>query len=710
MPKLNNEELKSLYDKAESADKALFAEMRSNLLLIAGEHYSKNARRNFVTKLRNAENLSEDQKLRLTKNHIQKIAGTYVNNIISGSPNVTIVPDIDTEIQDQKAAELNLAVWRDATQKYKLKAKIRNFAENFIGIGEVCLKISWDPMGGKRTGFEPLMRKLEFPYQDEQGQFIEEEPVLDEQGQPKPDKTKPVFEGGFEFHTVYGFNLMRSPDAQSMDESPYLIERKMVDYSMLKKKYENDPIKMKYIEKSNEETFMVFDGSRNEYRTDSNQTLITEHYYRPSIVYPEGYYYIRTKEGILEEGELPYGIFPYVYKEFDAIPTSPRGRSKIRQARPYQIEINRCASAIATHQVTLGDDKLVTNTSGKIEHGGFLPGVRLVKVPGGASLTHLPGRSGDQYLPYMQSQIAELYQVLGIMEQSIDKEMNADPYVLLFQNIKQKKVFNTYIEKFEEFLVDTCELYLKLARHYLPDEMLIPAIGKREQVNIAEFRSMEALGYKIKIEPMNDNIETMFGKQLALNHTLQYVGGQLGQEQIGSLLKNSPFGNADETFDDLTIDYENVKNDMLALERGEYAPANQYDNHVYVIKKLAHRMKLSDFRFLDPQIQEMFQAKIKEHEEAEANNQRQLQLAQAGQIPTDGYMVKVDFYVSTDDGKTKRAVLPYSAVSWLLEKLEAQGANQQNLESMQDGALAELSEKVGNPDQATNGQSDPNQG
>lgn len=700
MAKKSIEELNHLYTKAEQVDKGLFSEMRSNLLLIAGEHYSKNTKRDFITKLRNTEGVQDDVKLRLTKNHIQKISGLYVNNIITNSPNVTIVPDIETEMQDQKAAELNLAVWKDACQKYKLKQKIRNLAEDFVGIGEMCMKLYWDPNAGKRVGFEPQMRELEFPLQDPQtGELITQEPVLDMQGQPVPDKSKPVYEGGFQFHRVYGFNLLRCPDAQSMDDSPYIIERKMVDYKTLKKRYAGDPEKVKLIEKDNEETFMVFDGARNSYRTESNQVLVKEFYYKPSIVYPEGYFYITTKEGILEEGPLPYGIFPYVYKEFDSIPTSPRGRSKIKQARPYQIEINRCASAIATHQVTLGDDKLVTNTSGKIEHGGFLPGVRLVKVPGGASLTHLPGRSGEQYLGYMQQQISELYEVMGIMEHSLDKEMNADPYVLLFQNVKQKKVFSTYIEKFEEFLVDLCELYLKLARHYLPDDMLIPAIGKREAVNIAEFRSMEPLGYKIKIEPQSDNIETQFGKQLALNHTLQYVGGQLGPDQIGSLLKNAPFGNTDETLDDLTIDYENAKNDMLALERGEFVEAKPYDNHTYIIKKLAHRMKQSDFRFLDPQIQEMYQVKIQQHQQLEADNQRQIQLANQGNVPTDGYMVKVDFYVTDGDGKTKRAQLPYSSVQWLIEKLEQQGATQSDLENMQQGALAELASMVGSPDQ-----------
>ena len=59
------------------------------------------------------------------------------------------------------------------------------------------------------------------------------------------------------------------------------------------------------------------------------------------------------------------------------------------------------------------------------------------------------------------------------------------------------------------------------------------------------------------------------GKVLGMNHTLQYVGQQLTREDIGRMMRAHPYMNMEESFDDFTIDYDNAKNDILALERGE---------------------------------------------------------------------------------------------------------------------------------------------
>src|SRR3954469_10760630 len=100
------EELNQLYSESETCDKEIFAEQRSNLLLIAGEHYNKR-KNEFYRRIRDNKELSEEQKLRLTKNHIQKIIKTYVNNVISAAPGVGFEPKNDNELQDQKAAELH---------------------------------------------------------------------------------------------------------------------------------------------------------------------------------------------------------------------------------------------------------------------------------------------------------------------------------------------------------------------------------------------------------------------------------------------------------------------------------------------------------------------------------------------------------------------------------------------------------------------------
>lgn len=670
-------DLNQLYTEADSTDQELFAEERSNILLVSGDHYTKKGSK-FWNRIRDNRELSEQQKLRLTKNHIQRIIKSYENNILSHSPSVAVVPANENELQDQKAAELNQSVWLDAKHKHKIKQKTREWCSDFVQIGEVALKLFWDPNAGNLKGFEAQMdENLGVPMTDENGQLIPSE--------------NPVFSGDFVFERIYGFNLLRPPEAKSFQEARFLINRKMVNMEDLKAKCAGDEDKLKMIQEDRDKTFMIFTGNEGGYGMAKGMTMLREYYFRPCIEYSKGYYYITTESGILWEGELPFGIFPILVTTFDEIPTTPRGRSVIKQLRPYQAEVNRAASKMAEHQITLGDDKILLSNGAKVTQSATLPGVRAITYTG-LPPTILAGRDGSQYLAYMQSQIQEMYDVSLVAFEGEEKDSGQlDPYTLLFRSLKEKKKFSLYSDKFEQFLVDVCQTFLELARNYLPDDALIQAIGRREFVNIQEFRQNK-MGYKIKIEPKTDDIDTQMGRQLVLNHIMQFVGPQLGKEDIGKLMRNMPFGNIDESFSDLTIDYDNAINDILALDRGEMPMFHPTDNHSYVAKRLAHRMKKRDFDFLTPQIKQNYENLKQQHEQADVEQQKVIQAAKADYIPTGGYMVTLDFYVPDpkDPTSTRRARLPYESVQWLMQRIEQQGGSLQQLEGMEQSVRADV--------------------
>ena len=118
---------------------------------------------------------------------------------------------------------------------------------------------------------------------------------------------------------------------------------------------------------------------------------------------------------------------------------------------------------------------------------------------------------------------AELYQIAGIAQDS-EMKPGTDPWQSLWNSIKDKKKFSLYGEKFERFLSKVCETYLELAKAYFDENMLIPAIGRAEYINIPEFKTQDPLFTRIKLEPMSEDINSMMGKTLQLNHFLQYAG------------------------------------------------------------------------------------------------------------------------------------------------------------------------------------------
>lgn len=682
------EDLEKLYREAEEVDQEVFAEQRTNIMLVSGEHYSKKNSK-FWNRIRDTKELNTEQKLRLTKNHIQKISKIYINNIVMYAPDVKVTPRNETELQDQKNAELNQSVWADAKNKHKLRKKINTWAKDFFDMGEVAVKIFFDPNAGEFVGWEQEV--------DEMGQ-----PAFDETGEPV--KGKPKFSGDFVFERVLGFNLLRAAEAKTMDESPYLIVRKMVNLEDMKRQFSEDDDRQKMLQDSMDETYMVFDGVQGGYKQSKNELLLKEYYYRPCMEYPRGYYYITTTHGILYEGELPFGIFPIVYTGFDEVQTTPRHRSLIKQLRPYQAEINRAGSKIAEHQITLGDDKLILQQGSKISQAGTAPGVRALTVAGGEPKI-LPGRDGSQYVPYVSGQIDEMYVVANVMEDSQEEQANLDPYTLLYRSVRNRKKFGLYSEKFGQFLVEVAETFLDLARYYYDESRLILAVGRSERVNIAEFKNSNKLCYSIEIEQSSEDIDTMLGKQLVMNQTLQYVGSNLDREDIGKILKNMPFANVDQSFNDMTLDYDNATNDILALDRGERPPIVPHDNHSYYLKKLTNRMRQSDFRYLSPQIQQTYQMYIQEHQKMLAELEQKAQAAKDGFIPSGGYLVACDFYTEKpgDPTKTQRVRLPSESISWLLDRLKSQGSDMQQLNSLSLANQAAIGSMMGQTQQPLGG-------
>lgn len=676
MKPMKIDELNKLHDDAKSVDKEILSEMRSNILLISGEHYSR--RLNELWQRNRVNGMTQDPyQLRITKNWLHRAHRIYVNAIMSQAPGVTISPRNQTELQDQKSAELNKAVWEDAKHKYKLNALIRDLCGDFCGIGECAVKVFFDPTKGKLKGYESTV--------DELGN-----PVVDEMGQPIPDTSRPVFSGEFVFERLFGQNIFRDPSCMQMKDARWIGIEKLESSKVLKERYKDQEEKLKYITESNED-FLVFDSMKSGYGREKDQTLLLEYYYKPCLEYPEGYFYIATKAGILEEGPLPAGIFPIAWKGFDEHPTKARATSIVKVARPWQAEINRASSQVALHGITIAEDKILYQAGTKVSQGSLLPGVRGITYQG-TPPTILPGRNGEQFYEYIALNEQEMGRALMIDLVDQEKSTNLDPMAMLFRSMNQTQKFSFYADKFGEMLVDMAEKFLDLAKFYLEGDELIAAIGRAEVINIAEFKTTTPLSHLIQVEDQIETIETKLGKTLVLNHIMQYVGTNLERDDIGKLITQFPFANWQEAFGDFTINERNVKNDFLAIERGEAPKVSPSDESSYVLKQVSKRKKERDFGLLAPEIQNMYSQYEQYHLEKQAQEAASLKAAQSEFIPTGGAMVAADMYVPDSDPNKapKRVRLPYEALDWLLKQLQQQGMTQDAMQQMNTAQQSEV--------------------
>ena len=661
-------ELQELYDNGLRADKEIFAEMKSNILLVAGEHYNKKRLATWQ-RIRTSRGVAEQQKLRLTKNHIYRVANAYTENLLSMSPDVLFSPTQDVETQDRKAAEQHQSVWETAKEKYSYEELREEWGSDAIELGETHVGIFYDTSVGPVIGYEPVM--------GEDGQ----EQMDMQTGAPVEDKSKPMRMGEFVFEEIHAFDLIRDANSRNIKKSPWLCHQKMVDVDVLQEMFPEYADKIKG---SVDSTMVVFDAESSSYRLAGDQCLVKEFYFRPSLRYAKGYFYILIGENEVDKGLLPAGVFPIVSQVYWRIKTSARGRSMvIKTARPYQAEINRTASKIAEHQITLGDDKVFTSSGSSVQAGLTLPGIRQFSYTG-AEPHFVEGRTGAQYLDYLNHQIDEMYMALDLDDVKQDKEGDAaiDPMLLLFKQASKRKKMGRLVRKFESFNVEVAKTFTLLAKHHLPDAAFVEMAGRNEAVNVEEYRNTDPLCYRVKTEPRTDDIESRFGKQMVLQHLVQYYGAQLDKEDVGLIVQEMEFGNVGHVFKKYTQKFKLVDNVKLALDRGEVAPLGPFDDNEFIANELANRVREPDFATLAPEIQRNYAITIQMHEEAASDKLVRVKQLEQQFIPIDGPLVKVDYYVeSAEGGKPERAMAPLSSLIWLLNALETQGTAVEKLKA-----------------------------
>jgi len=675
--------LNSLYDEGEQADKSLFTEQRSNWLLYIGNHFNKQASslHNFI---RGFKQTSEKKGLRLVKNHLGSICDKLMAyTVINHNPDVVVEPKNKTEVQDRKAADIANSVYKHIKKANNFEEMKADLAADFVVAGEIITYTSFNPEKGEFLGMQPTEV-------DELGQVLKE---------------APKFSGEVEIKRLESFNVFRDPTAKRWEDCKWIGHREMVALKDLKAQFGDNPEAIEKLTESADEDFVVFDAQKsgNEYSTTGNtKVLVKKVFYRPCLEYPEGYFYYYTTDLILAEGTLNKQ-FPITYRAYQKVSTSPRGFSIIRRLRTPQLEVNRISSTISESQINFRQ-KLLISSGTKLSHGGTSNGVVGIKYSGQAP-TVMQGQSGEQYLATLDHQISEMYRLSHVPEEEQDKNANADPNALLFRSLKDKKRFSQKSDIFESFLIEVCEKALDCARLFYNENNIIPMVDAKDRVNIAEFKNINKLCYSLDVKPMSQDIQSMLGEQISISHILQY-SQNLPEEYVAQLVASMPFLKDSDLAEEITSDIRKVDDVFAAIERGQALPVSPYDNHKYFIKKITGKMVGSAYQFLDPQVQALYQQRLQQHEQMDAENAKKMQMAQMGMIPAGGGLITVS---GLKDGAGEVIRLPHDALLWLIEKLNEQGGMQHSYkeEIGNEGAMADIAGMIPQTDYFQNTQQIP---
>ncbi len=708
--KYSIEKLNKIYAESESCDKDVFVEMRSNTLLCSGFHYQKVSQG--ISRQLDKYKVDKSKRLRLVKNHTAKGISDIKDILASATPSVVPYPANENEASHAKVAELSKTVWEHGKKVNHFDDLIEQCRNSFVTLGEVCSKVYFDPIAGGFSGSynqavdedgAPLFLDLEGNPTTEKGLYDPNTLELIQQYELMPDEDSPVFKGKICIEKFEPYNLLRAKNSTNVKTSKHLIYRKMVDLEDAKALIKNAKLgaeeadeKMKWIEESGKTTYKIFDGMNGSFQDSQGQIMFREFYFRQSPEFPKGQYFITVEKGILFQGEIPFGehgdeAFPIKWEPYEIYEGSARGFSPIKRIRPCQAEINRCASSLSETQLLHGRTKVVLQKGDKFSRGATQPGMDVYHTTGSAAQV-IDGKSGDQYLGYLEFNIKELYDLLKIPENSSATSQAFDPKAELFKKQSQKQRFTEPSQRLARFLKSNCETHLFLSQKYADQIGIEDIFGSTQAVDANEFKQLDVLSRKITLMEVTDDLESMLAKTMELDTILQYAGKDLDPDTLSILLSQYPAINKTQAFKHINLDLNNVMSDILALDRGEQRPANKYDKHELYVKRLSSRMKEKDFPFLSDQIKTMYQQKITDHEEFIKFMAQEQQRAAAGFIPSGGALVKTDYYVNPDPNnphKAQRAMFPTEALAWLKKKLEDQGSTLEMIQGL-DGASSDV--------------------
>lgn len=673
---LKIEDLNKLFDEGESADKQAFAEMRTACLLYKGDHFKKNAKA-FLE--RNNNTVDSETKIKLSENHAGVVCDRTMASILNQSPGVMFEPHSANERADVKDAELANSVKASYEARNQYSDNLDKWVNSFVVTGE-CFSLNYfDPTAGDVKAYKQKVNESGIPLFVHPTKGEVTFPIDENGSQLELARGEAIFSGEIKKEVIEPYDVIRPRSAKSIKESPWLTIRKMLGIDEVKalvKNHEDKDKILSEIKNNDQKTYQIFDN--NEYSEVKDRVLVRYWFFRKCVKYPKGYFVVQIGQHKISEGELPYGVWPIAYGGFKHALGSARATGKIKDIRMAQTHLNFLISNEAYHMIALGDDKVFTQMGTKLVRGPTFNGIRSYTVNGPLP-TVQPGRDAGQFKAAIDRQVSTIYRLADVEYETQENRIQ-DPLAMLYSGLKQKLKHARYASAFEQFLCEDWSIYIKLAKNYFDDDMIIKSVGKREAINIAEFKAMSDDGYRIKAKPVSGTLEEQLGIYIQSQQILQYVGKNLPQSVIAKIINNMPFLSKESIASDLLMTDKNIENDILAMDRGEFRAAYKDDDHSAYMAKLKTHMKSGEFKVLHPQIQQMYQVKYKQHEDFAAQNAAELQRAEQGFIPTGGGKVKFDLL----DDNGKRMTADIASVQWFLKQLNSQGITQEMMQAQDE--------------------------
>lgn len=586
---------------------------------------------------RNADPKRKLTRSRFKVNKILPLVQNRLSRLTQSPPKYDVRPNSNST-EDKDSARLALQILNDVFEKQRFDEKRQELMMATMQGGHAYIQVLWDPTLGKPM-FDP-----------ESGELI-------------------GYEGDVRYEVLNCLEVFPDPLAKTIEECQWIIKAKVRKLEYFKEKYPERGAAVKeedawllsslYDLKSNSLTSVGIVGAQtHDQMRDSAIELV--YYEKRSKDYPNGRMIVCAAGVLLEDKDLPVGMYDIVKFDDMIIGGRYNSESVITHLRPIQDQYNVTRTKMAEwirkllagkYAVPKGanlSQESLNNDSGEVLEYTPVTTAPNSGVPIPIDTPQIP--------PYaykdLQTTDSELDYISGVNEvtRGVLPSASIPASGLAFLQEQDQTRIGVMTTRAENGFARIGELTLR----YVGDNYIMPRLLKLAGQGL-EYTVKEFVGSDIR-----DNYDVIVvpGSTQPTSKVLRrqdimtaWQSGLLGNPQDSKVrmkvFQNMEYGEIEDMWKEQALDECQVKYAIECLEKGEMPTLNEFDNHQFHLMEMNNYRKTDKFKNLDRQKQGLFMYVMEWHIQAMTNimnpqiaQQQQMAQQVLKQLPQQGQMIR----------------------------------------------------------------------
>jgi hypothetical protein len=311
--------------------------------------------------------------------------------------------------------------------------------------------------------------------------------------------------------------------------------------------------------------------------------------------------------------ELPF--FPYIHIN---VPGRTIGTTVVEQLIPIQREYNKARSQVIEHKNLMAKPKWLTQEDSLVDEITDMPGeVIQYKVGFQMPIMSQPTSMGSDVYKNLEQLVEEFYFISGQQDVSHGNTANSSVksgVAIRFLQEQDDTKLGPSIQNYIDYKNAYMSYFLKMIRYKTSIERTINIVGQDKKIEAITFKGSDITSTTVRVQEGSMFQASKSAKQQYIFDLIN-AGVLNAQEDKQIILKMLELGMVDSLYDDTQIDILKADEENERYKKGDTSPLTRdFYNHTLHILEHNKFRKSQDYDELPPELQQVIDAHVQEHE------------------------------------------------------------------------------------------------